>query len=80
LKFSKEMDPPSNWKSMLNDEIIELNVQPSESSDASKLGFSYDFTEFVKDELVLELTFENPVYVSAEDQNDVLKITLFPGI
>ena len=41
-----------------------MYIEPSETSDASKLNFEYYTKDFVEQSLGIQLKFENPDYVS----------------
>ena len=54
--------------------FIEVYVEPGESSDPSKLGFDYTM-DFVNNKTIkMEIFWENPPYVSANQPEDVLVI------
>ena len=56
---------------------IEVTLLPGENSDVSKLGFDWEVV--MKDEMTLDIVvnFENPVYVSAQQPEDFIEITLW---
>jgi len=58
--------------------LIEVFVEPGDSSDPSKLGFNYT-VEFADSRTIeLAIVWENPPYVSANQPEDVL-IVRFNG-
>ena len=43
---------------------ISLWVEPADTSDPTKLDFSFTVNDFTENKLSIELSFENPTYVS----------------
>ena len=57
--------------------FIEISVEPGENSDPSKLKFTYT-AEFASSTKVnIEIKWETPTYVSANQPEDVLVVTLW---
>jgi len=56
---------------------LELLVQPSEDSDPMKLNFTWEFVDFTQDELLVQLYFEIPPYLSSEADDDFLLVTFW---
>lgn len=48
-------------------------------TDESMLGYSWSVLQMTKRSLKLQITFENPIYVSMEEENEVLRVTFNGG-
>ena len=57
--------------------FIEVKVDPGENSDPSKLGFSYTAKFIDAKNIEIDVTFENPTYVSAYQPEDYLIVTFW---
>jgi hypothetical protein len=75
LSFSKRMTVPA--LDTLTPSAILPEISPGYFSDSSKLNFTYSFPSFTPTRLLLQLHFEDPLFVSnafASDP-DLLKVT-----
>ena len=48
-------------------------------TDESMLAYSWDLVKMTKRSLILQIRFENPIYVSMEEEQEVLKVTFNGG-
>ena len=55
---------------------ISVYIEPSEMSDPEKLKFEVEVIKFSSELLSMQLTFENPAYVSFMSEKDVLVVNL----
>ena len=53
-----------------NETSLIVYIQPDESSDSSKLNFSYEVKSFTSTQIQLQLAFENKLYVSISSSPD----------
>jgi len=56
-------------------EQLNVEVRAGALSDASKLGFSWNVTEYNFSSMKIQLVFDNANYVSSQDEPDILVIT-----
>ena len=57
--------------------MLDLKVIGGKLSDPSQLFFTWRLQRFSPQQLVLDLDFENPEYVSIKEIKDQLKITIY---
>eukprot|EP00347_Sterkiella_histriomuscorum_P009183 403342203 len=73
LKFNREIKIPPSCLTLDQSSLL-LIIQPSETSDLKMLDFSWKITDCTNKQLVIQLSFENPLYVSIQerDQLDII--------
>lgn len=57
--------------------FVEVKVKPGFMSDPSKLEFNYDVVFIDAKIIEVSVEFHNPAYVSANQPEDVLEVTLW---
>ena len=60
--------------------LLEVKVRPAEFSQLEKLGFDYAVLNMTRRTLELQLTFENPWYISMSGETEVLEVTINSGV
>ena len=55
---------------------ISMYIEPSEMSNPEKLKFEVEVINFSSELLSMQITFENPAYVSIMSEKDVLVVNL----
>ena len=58
---------------------MQVEVVPSEDSDPLKMGYSWDIAGMDKRSLDLQITFENPLYISVNEEGEKLEIHINDG-
>ena len=59
--------------------VIVTKVVLGEFSPPEKLGYTWSVTKMTKRSLKLQINFENPIYVSTEEEPEQLEITFNGG-
>ena len=63
-------ESPQNWIPVLTVKII-----PARTQDPELLDFTWEIINYTKSEIKFQLDFENPLYVSFEEEPDILEIS-----
>ena len=65
-----------NLNSIVNETALNLVIIPNEEdTDMSRKAFNWTATSFTADKMVLQIDFENPVYISSSGR-DILEIQI----
>ena len=67
LEFKDEL---GQWKPVLS-----VTVNPAELQDPTKVGLDWEIIEYSGNTMKIQLTFEDPIYISHEKEPDTLVIT-----
>ena len=74
ISASSQVDIDSGGIDFDRVSFVEVFVEPGDSSDVSKLGMSYTIRFENDQSILIDITWENPAYVSANQPEDVLVI------
>ena len=73
VRFNHQMIRPNITN--INETVLELYIVPADrDTDLSKLQFTWNTTAFSPLQMTIQLFFENPIYVSAGEYRDILRI------
>jgi hypothetical protein len=68
---------PTYWMNFTSKDI-KITLSSTEEADYSKLGFTWEIVNFFKDEIKIQLYFENPLYISSSASVSICrKLILF---
>ena len=58
---------------------MQVQVLPGADSDLEKMGYSWDILGMDKRSLDLQVTFENPLYISVSEESEELLVNFNDG-
>jgi hypothetical protein len=61
---------PTYWMNFTSKDIM-ITLSSTDEADYSKLGFTWEIVDFTKNEIKIQLYFENPVYISSASVNKI---------
>lgn len=64
MKFSENLIIPAKAESVLNATTLQIEIQPLDETYSPQLGFTWKTVEFSTSQVLIQLSFENPNYVS----------------
>ena len=64
IKFSESLLVPKDVSKIINEDTLQIRVVPQEEPMKPMLNFKWTPTKFESDSAVLQIDFENPIYVS----------------
>ena len=76
VKFSKPIHPVKDYELIRNSTIwvdgklepaLDLKIIPSELVGADKLSFTWEIEEITKNEMTIQLYFENPPHIGLDN-------------
>ena len=69
----------ATMKSKKAEPIFELRVAVGAYSEPEKMGYTWEPVAFSGRTLSLKISFENPIYISAEEDPELLEIVIRDG-
>ena len=64
IKFSEPLLVPTDAYEIINEDTLQIRVIPLEEPMTPMLNFKWTLSKFESDSAVLQIDFENPIYVS----------------
>eukprot|EP00347_Sterkiella_histriomuscorum_P014664 403360019 len=79
VKFNREIKKPHSCQVIDMNSLL-LIIEPAETSDIKMLDFSWKVTDCTSKQLVIQLYFENPLYVSIQERDRLNIIFMRNGL
>ena len=77
VTFSQPFAIPEDFKESVTEEALKIEVEPSNESMKSLMGFTWKTISFIEDKMEIQMIFENAIHVSADaSQEDEIFVTV----
>ena len=77
VTFSKPLAIPEDFFSSVAQEALKIEVEPSNESMKSLMGFTWETISFTVDKMEIQMIFKNAIHISADaSQEDEIIVTV----
>jgi len=66
---------PDNFTDFINTTHLKLEALPSQTNRIENLNFTWNVTDFTKDDMTIQMYWEKPEFVSTSGLEDRIKMT-----